>query len=111
VKFDESGNIQWQKTYGGTNDDRAYTIIPLSAGGYAVVGGTWSWLTAPDEWYGLWVWKLDDSGNLLWQKAFGMSGYSACRAIPAISSGRPRSAVPKWIRSMPLRRPRMAALW
>ena len=74
VKFDDSGNVQWQKTYGGDNDDRAYTIIPLTSSGYAVVGGTWSWYNSTEpwyQWYGLWVWRLDDNGNILWQKILG----------------------------------------
>ena len=74
VKYDDSGNVQWQRTYGGEDDDRAYTIVPLTSGGYAVVGGTWSWYNSTEQWYqwyGLWVWRLDDSGNILWQKVLG----------------------------------------
>jgi len=40
VKADENGNMQWNKTYGGTDDDRAYSVVQTSDGGYAIAGGT-----------------------------------------------------------------------
>ncbi len=42
LKFDGQGNLVWQKRYGGTSVDIAYSVIPTSDGGYAVAGGTWS---------------------------------------------------------------------
>ncbi|GAB6062163.1 hypothetical protein JCM30394_08920 [Deferrisoma palaeochoriense] len=71
VRFDASGNVIWSKTYGGANYDRAYAAIPTSNGGYAVVGGTWSWFAQGDDGYGLWVWKVDRFGNPLWQTVLG----------------------------------------
>ena len=38
VKTDSAGNIQWSKTYGGTNDDRGEEVIQTSDGGYAMIG-------------------------------------------------------------------------
>ncbi|GEM_PF-2328277 len=71
VKLDASGDLVWAKTYGGDDDDRAYAAVPTSDGGYAVVGGTWSWFAPGDNWYGLWVWKVDRFGNPVWQKVLG----------------------------------------
>src|ERR1051325_1290402 len=36
VKFDASGNVQWQKCYGGSANEEAFQIIQTMDGGYAV---------------------------------------------------------------------------
>ncbi len=40
VKLDASGNIQWQKIYGGSDDDIAFSIQQTSDGGYILAGWT-----------------------------------------------------------------------
>jgi len=42
VKTDAFGNMQWNQTYGGTEADRAYSLVAVSDGGYAVAGSTMS---------------------------------------------------------------------
>src|SRR4029077_9271461 len=62
LKRDAVGSIVWQKTYGGINHDAANSVLPTSDGGYVVAGYTES--PALDH---LWVFKVDASGNILWQ--------------------------------------------
>lgn len=38
LKSDSSGHVQWQKSYGGGSDDKAWDLIPTSDGGYAGIG-------------------------------------------------------------------------
>ncbi len=40
VKTDELGKMQWNQAYGGTNDDRAQTVVQTSNGGYTIAGYT-----------------------------------------------------------------------
>jgi hypothetical protein len=40
VKLDTSGNIQWQKSFSGSNDDEAYSIQETSNGGFIIAGGS-----------------------------------------------------------------------
>ena len=40
VKTDSDGNMEWNKTYGGTKDDFAHSVVQTSDGGYAVAGST-----------------------------------------------------------------------
>jgi hypothetical protein len=42
VKTDAAGNEQWNKTYGGTNDDLAYALVQTADAGYALTGSTTS---------------------------------------------------------------------
>ncbi len=40
VKVDSSGNMEWNKTYGGPDVDVAYSVVETSDGGYALAGYT-----------------------------------------------------------------------
>jgi hypothetical protein len=42
VKTDAFGNMEWNQTYGGTESDRARSLLAASAGGYIVAGTTLS---------------------------------------------------------------------
>jgi hypothetical protein len=75
LKLDASGNIQWQKTYGGTKDDRGYFIQQTKDGGYVVAGSTTSFGGSWGERF--WVLKLNAIGNIQWQKTYGLYGQLA----------------------------------
>jgi len=68
LKLDQSGNVQWQKAYGGPDWDRAFSIQQTSDGGYIVAGETWSFGAGDSD---FWVLKLDRNGDVQWQKAYG----------------------------------------
>lgn len=76
VKLDASGNITWQKSYGGSLDDYGYDILETT-GGFIICAGTTSSdgdVSGNHGGYGdLWVIKIDIAGNLLWQKCYGGS--------------------------------------
>jgi hypothetical protein len=77
VKTDSARNIQWQNSFGGSNDDFALTLKSTSDGGCLVAGNSYSndgdvsghhgALTTAD----VWVFKLDSGGILQWQKSYG----------------------------------------
>ncbi|MGA8848958.1 MAG: hypothetical protein WB564_03940 [Dehalococcoidia bacterium] len=71
LKLDKDGNVTWQKTYGGTDYDEAYSIQQTQEGGYIVAGWTESF-GAGD--YDFWVLKLDKDGNVAWQKTYVGAG-------------------------------------
>jgi len=71
IKIDSSGNSIWEKTYGGSGDDAGYSIRCTSDGGYIIAGTTKSFGDVDGDVYLL---KIDNSGNLLWQKVYGDSG-------------------------------------
>ncbi len=44
VKTDGSGNMEWSQTYGGAGDEKAYSLVATSDGGYALAGVTYGFL-------------------------------------------------------------------
>jgi uncharacterized delta-60 repeat protein len=84
VKLDSGGNVQWTKTIGGSSDDRAYSIIQSSDGGYVVAGWTWSFGAGN---YDMYVVKLDSGGNVQWTKTIGGSSDDEAYSIIQSSDG------------------------
>lgn len=69
VKLDNSGNLLWQKCFGGSGDDKAYSIKQTFDGGYIVAGKNNSVdgnVTNNKGATDAWVIKLDSNGNLQW---------------------------------------------
>ena len=74
VKLDNAGNLQWQKSYGGDNFEYGSSIYQNWDEGYLVLGMTSSAVTGFHGNNDAWVLRLDQSGNVLWEKALGGSG-------------------------------------
>ena len=71
VKYDSSGNIQWQKTLGGSNNDYGESITISPDGNYIYVcGSTSSTGAGGDDFL---IAKYDSSGNIQWQRTLGGS--------------------------------------
>ena len=91
VKVDTNGIIQWQKTYGGTENDVAYSIKQTVDGGYIVVGSTSSNNIDVTGFHGgstdCWVLKLDATGNLVWQKTLGGTGNDEAYSVIQANDG------------------------
>jgi protein involved in ribonucleotide reduction len=74
VKTDGSGNVLWEKTFGGPDADNANAVMPTASGGYLIAGYSRSStgdLTANQGNYDIWVLALADQGNKVWQKSYG----------------------------------------
>ena len=68
IKTDHCGHVEWDKTYGGPNNDQPYAVIQTTDGGYAMVGHTMS-LGAGEE--DFWLIKTDRFGNEQWNRTYG----------------------------------------
>ena len=84
LKLDTSGNVVWQKTYGGSDSDQATSIQQSSDGGYIVTGSTESFGAGDKD---FWVLKLDSGGNVNWQKTYGGSEWEQAWSIQQDSDG------------------------
>ena len=84
LKLDKDGNVQWQNTYGGTEDDEAFSIQQTADGGYVVAGYTSSFGAGEMD---VWVLKLHNDGQVEWQNSYGGSGNDVAYAIQQTSDG------------------------
>ena len=91
LRFDQDNNLLWNKTYGGTNDEKGHDLIQTEDGGFAVIGYTFSNDGDVDNNAGqqdFWLFKTDAQGNLQWEKTYGYSGLDYGLSIkPANDNG------------------------
>jgi hypothetical protein len=84
IKTDADGNVQWAKTYGGTDIEGAFSVQQTSDGGYIVAGITWSF-SAGD--FDILLIKTDADGNVQWAKTYGGTGNDWAYSVQQTSDG------------------------
>ncbi len=83
-------NISWQKTFGGSLDDRAYSIQQTTDEGYIIVGfsesndGDVSGNHGDSDY---WIVKLTSIGELEWQKSHGFGDHDKAKSIQQTTDG------------------------
>jgi len=78
IKTDSTGNIEWNKTYGGNGDDKPWRIVKTSDYGYAIAGRTSSYSQGQNDYL---LFKIDSTGNLQWNTTFGGAEEESARGI------------------------------
>ncbi len=68
LKFDSSGGLIWQRTWGGKGDEEGYSIAADSSRNVYVAGATQSTGAGNDD---ALILKLSSAGSLLWEKTWG----------------------------------------
>ena len=68
VRANKDGTPLWQKTYGGTDWDRAHSIIQLADSGFVLVGDTYSYGNGNADIYMV---RTDKYGDTLWTRTYG----------------------------------------
>lgn len=84
MKTNNLGDTLWTKTYGGTQADYPYAILNTNDGNYFIVGFTKSFGAGNSD---TWLLKINPSGDTLWSKTYGGSGYDEARNIIATIDG------------------------
>jgi len=84
IKTNASGNLDWWKNIGGSEDEYAYSIQQTTDGGYIMAGETFSYGAGSYDFY---LVKTDASGNTEWEKTFGGSGYEAANSVHQTTDG------------------------
>ncbi|MEZ5012699.1 MAG: T9SS type A sorting domain-containing protein [Chitinophagales bacterium] len=96
VKLDNDGEVLWDRSYGGDEEDYLYQIAPAYGGGYILMGESGSLISGnktvencfpplpyPDYWYI----KIDETGDIIWQKEMGGFSNDWGRCIISTSDG------------------------
>ncbi len=84
IKTDQNGNEEWNKTFGGSDDDYGKSVQETSDGGFIIAGYTYSY--GAEESDVLFI-KTDQNGNEEWNKIFGGSGVDAGNSVQETSDG------------------------
>jgi hypothetical protein len=96
-KLDASGNFMWVKSIGGTDGDDGYSIATDASGNVYTTGTFWGTadfnpgvglfnLTSAGI-SDIFISKLDASGNFMWAKSMGGSGWDQVNSITIDASG------------------------
>jgi Secretion system C-terminal sorting domain len=90
--FAHSQDILWEKSYGGTHADYLFDAQPTADYGFVLAGSSLSNKTGnkTDDNQGdldYWIWKMDEKGDLDWQKSIGGSGFDLLQSIKNTRDG------------------------
>lgn len=92
VKMDSNGHIEWDKSFGGSDYDNLKVIEPTTDGGYILGGFSQSNISGEKTensrgFYDYWIIKLDNNGNIQWNKTLGGFGQDFLSALKQTADG------------------------
>jgi hypothetical protein len=90
VKVGTDGEMIWERSFGGSGIDISYDILATRDGAYIVVGNTFSADTDVAMNSGgsdVWMIKLSDEGDLLWERNFGGGEFDAAQGVSQTADG------------------------
>lgn len=82
LKLDEAGFMQWERTYGGDEEDFARSIITTMEDGYMIAGGI---STAMDQ--NAWLVNLDSAGEVIWDVQVGGDSLDYANSVIQTADG------------------------
>jgi hypothetical protein len=66
IKVDSQGEKEWDQTFGGSSEDRGYSVQQTIDGGYIIAGSK----EGLDGWSDAWLIKTDSQGEEEWNRIF-----------------------------------------
>lgn len=98
VKLNKKGNVEWNKTIGGSGTEYIDNIVQTDDGGYILAGSSDSYgsadtlaFTEKSEdsrgFFDYWAVKLDKNGNIQWDKTIGGNDNEFCSGVELTNDG------------------------
>lgn len=84
IKADAAGNMEWDRTYGGMDNDYSDMIHETASGGYILTADTKSMGAGG---YDVYLLELDTAGNSIWDYTYGDQWQNGCQGIYITSQG------------------------
>ena len=84
MRTDGLGELVWEKVLGGAKNDAAYSLIALDGGEYLLTGSTASYGAGNGD---VWVLKISDGGDVLWNITYGGPMNDVGRGIISTADG------------------------
>ncbi|MCW1309965.1 MAG: hypothetical protein QXP04_04700, partial [Candidatus Nanoarchaeia archaeon] len=84
VNVNKNGELNWDFTFGGSNDDYGYSIDIDKYGNYIICGQTYSFGAGNSD---FWLILADSAGGERFNKTIGGSSSEACHSVAAIDGG------------------------
>ena len=84
IKTDSLGDTLWTRTFGGSDEDEAYSVQQTQDGGYIIAGRTYSYGAGN---YDVWLIKTDANGDTLWTRTFGGGSYDRGFSVQQTKDG------------------------
>jgi len=90
VSISSTGNLIWEKNFGGTQIDEAQDIIKTTDNNFIIVGNTRSDdidVSANNGDSDVWIIKINENGDLLWEKTIGGASFDTANSISKSNIG------------------------
>ena len=84
IKTNSTGTPVWSKIFTGFVNEWATSIEQTNDGGYIIAGGTESFGAGDED---VLLIKIDDSGNVIWSKAYGNTGWDFAQTVHQTTDG------------------------
>ncbi len=91
IKLSQDGKVEWEKNYGGKEDDHVKTLAMTSTG-YLVGGSSRSDRSGNkkagiEEGTDIWLLSLNENSDEIWQKSYNFKNRDVLMSMQAITSG------------------------
>ncbi|QOD59851.1 hypothetical protein H9I45_10875 [Polaribacter haliotis] len=84
IKISETGDLLWEKSFGGSEIDEARAITATNDGNFIVVGDTRSSdkdVAKNNGAADVWIVKIAPNGEIIWEKTIGGTSFDVARSV------------------------------
>ena len=82
LKVNNKGEFEWDRSFGGSLNDQGFFLISANDGGFVITGVTRSQNDSSGD---LWLIKVNNTGEILWEKTFGGENFESGRSLQQTS--------------------------